>query len=448
MKSYPTLLRSFLYPTYAFARGKDLLRHLSEYEGHMTWTSEQVAEHQLIQLQKLIKHAFDSTEYYRKTWAAAGLTDPQEVRSLADFSKLPLITKSDVRSNYADFVSAKHTANIRKATGGSTGEPFHFELDSESNSRREAVMWRGYGLLGAGFGTRTLYLWGADVGKSSFIRSWKDRLYHAFYNRKMLNSFDLAEDNFDQYIDEINQFKPEAMVSYVNPLFELARYVLESRASVFSPGAILTGAEPLYEHQREAIQKAFNCPVYNTYGCREFMLIAAECRKYKSLHINSDHLLTQTVDHDSREVFGQSGDLVITDLYNFGMPLIRYINGDSATLTDDQCECGSPFPIMRSIEGRKLDMIKTRSGRRIPGELFPHLFKEFSAIRRFQIIQPDLDRVVLKIVAGDDYSNEVEKKIISEIGRYSHDELALDFEYVSSIPLTASGKHRVTVSEL
>ena len=445
---YASVFRNILFPTYAKIRGKKLLQYLVQYEDHLNWTSDEIAKHQVVQLQALLKHAFESTAYYRRVWADAGLTDPREISSVADFSKLPLVTKSDINENFSEFVSTKHPRNIRKSTGGSTGQPFHFELDHESNSRREAIMWRGYGSLGAGLGTKTLYLWGAELGQMGFTHKLKNNLYHAFYNRKMLNSFAMTEDNLHQYVDAINRYRPEAMVCYVNPLFELARYILESGSPVRSPKVILTGAEPLHEHQRETIQKAFDCPVYNTYGCREFMLIAAECAERRCLHINNDHLLVEAVNEGGEAVLGRSGELVITDLYNYGMPLIRYVNGDAATLTDVRCECGSPLPVMESIEGRRLDIIRTASGRTIPGEFFPHLLKEFQSIRRFQVVQEVLDSVVIKIVADASYSDDIERQIRTEIERYSHGELELRFDYVAEIPLTASGKHRVTVSEL
>ncbi len=160
----------------------------------------------------------------------------------------------------------------------------------------------------------------------------------------MLNSFAMNANNMHEYVDDINRYRPKALVSYVNPLYELAKYIIDNKLSVFSPKTILTGAEPLHDFQREVIEKAFNCNVYNTFGCREFMLMSAECREHKNLHINIDHLVVETVSEDGLAITGESGDLVVTDLYNYGMPLIRYLNGDRATLVNSSCGCNNPLP--------------------------------------------------------------------------------------------------------
>ena len=445
---YPKILRNYLMPLYETMKKKEMLKYLNEYESHLHWDAEQLKSYQWVQLSKLLAHAYNTTSFYRRAWQAAGITDIRDIKNLTDFSSLPLITKTDIQQHYEEFVSNKYNNNIRKSTGGSTGQPFHFEYNIESNTRREAVMWRGYGWLGAGLGEKTLYLWGADIGEKSFLKSIKNDLYHAFYNRKMLNSFAMNKDNMHEYIAEIAHYKPTAIVSYVNPLYELANFIIEHKISVYQPKTILTGAEPLYPHQREIIQQAFNCQVNDTFGCREFMLMSAECRQYNNLHINSDHLVIETVNEQGDSVKGITGDLAITDLYNYGMPLIRYLNGDRATLIETSCDCGNPLPLMKSVDGRKLDIIKTPSGKIIPGELFPHLFKEFKCIHRFQVKQTTLDTLDILIIESSPLDAISQKKINTEINKYTEGELAISFSIVNEIPLTASGKHRVTICEV
>lgn len=445
---YAYLLRHFIMPVYEKIKGKNLLHFIDHYQHHLTWSPEQLEAYQWVELKALLQHAYDNTDYYPKVWAQAGFNSVDDIKSMADFAKLPVVTKSDIAENYQALVAKNSTKNIKKATGGSTGQPFRFELNIDSNTRREAVMWRGYGWLGAGLGQKTLYLWGADIGETTLFKTIKTNLYHRFYNRKMLNSFAMNSNNMADYVNDINSYRPTALVSYVNPLFELARYIIDNKLSVYSPKTILTGAEPLHSFQREVIEKAFNCNVYDTFGCREFMLMSAECQQHKKLHINSDHLVVETLNEQGDSVTDTSGDLVITDLYNYGMPLIRYVNGDRATLINQTCGCGNPLPLMSSVDGRKLDIIKTPSGKTIPGELFPHLFKEFTGIVRFQVKQSKLNELNIFIIANKTFSTEDELKISEEINKYANNELALLFQYVDDIPLTVSGKHRVTICEV
>lgn len=448
MSIYPLLLRKMLMPSYEMIKGKNLLHYIAQYEKHLSWTPEALKKHQWHVLTQLINHAFHTTKYYPQAWAEIGITDPRDVATMSDFQNLPLTSKDKINEFYIDFKSDKFSSNIKKSTGGSTGQPFHFELNIDSNTRREAIMWRGYGWLGAGLGQKTLYLWGADVGEKSLLKTVKDDLYHRFYNRKMLNSFKMNKGNMHEYIDDINQYKPTALVSYVNPLFELSKYILANNINIYQPKTILTGAEPLHAHQREVIEKAFKCNVYDTFGCREFMLMSAECQQEKQLHINSDHLLIETLNEQQESITSLSGDLVITDLFNYGMPLIRYVNGDRATLLDASCPCGNPLPLMKSVDGRKLDIIKTPTGKTIPGELFPHLFKEFSSIHRFQVKQTQLNTLDIFIIPSEGFTTQVEENIINEINKYAESELKICIKLVNHIPLTVSGKHRVTICEV
>jgi len=448
MPFYPTLLQKLLMPLYEKIKGKNLLFYLNAYESHLTWSPEQLKSYQWNEVKKLLIHAFDNTTFYPEIWAKAGVHSIDDIQSMSDFEKLPLVNKDDIAKHYQGLVAKNYAHNIKKATGGSTGQPFRFELNTDSNTRREAIMWRGYGWLGAGLGQKTLYLWGADIGQPTKLKTLKNNLYHAFYNRKMLNSFAMNTHNMPSYVEEINNYRPTALVSYVNPLYALARFIIAHNISVFSPKTILTGAEPLHEFQREVIEKAFNCEVYDTFGCREFMLMSAECQEHKNLHINSDHLVVETVNDTGQSITGESGDLVVTDLYNYGMPLIRYLNGDRATLIDQPCGCNNPLPIMSSIDGRKLDIIKTTSGKSIPGELFPHLFKEFIGIDKFQVKQSEISSLQILLITNKHFTEQNKNDITKEINKYAENELQLVFDLVDDIPLTVSGKHRVTICEL
>jgi phenylacetate-CoA ligase len=445
---YPSLLRHVLMPIYEMIKGKNLLHYINVYESNLILSKKQIEDNQWQALVVLIKHAFEHTSFYPKHWAKEGITSIDDIKCMADFAKLPVVTKDDIAKHYADLIADDAKNNIKKATGGSTGQPFRFELNIDSNTRREAVMWRGYGWLGAGLGQKTLYLWGADIGQPTLFKTIKNTLYHQFYNRKMLNSFAMNADNMGSYVDEINTYRPTALVSYVNPLYELARFIIKNKIKVYSPKTILTGAEPLHDFQRDAIEQAFNCNVYDTFGCREFMLMSAECQEHKNLHINSDHLVVETLNDKGGSITGSTGDLVITDLYNYGMPLIRYVNGDRATLIDEPCGCKNPLPVMSSVDGRKLDIIKTPSGKIIPGELFPHLFKEFTGINRFQVKQTELSSLQIFIIANENFKDEDKQKITDEINKYASNELVLVFNLVDDIPLTVSGKHRVTICEV
>jgi len=424
-----------------------LYRELVGYEKAFSDTEDKIDGLQKSRFLALCKHAEKNSRYYHDRTAIKALNPANSLD--ATLATLPLLTKDLVSEHYQSLViNSPDQENIKKSTGGSTGNPFHFELDYASYIKREAVMWRGYGWAGYTYGQRALYLWGADAGVMGAAKKLKDRMYHRFYNRKMLNSFALSEHNMADYLKTINQHKPSVIVSYVNPIFILSQYIIDNNIPIRAPHRILTGAEPLYEFQRKTIQKAFQCKVMNTYGCREFMLIGAECEQQDGLHINSDHLIVETLNDQGESVIDEEGDVVITDLFNYGMPFIRYKNGDRAILSSKKCACGNPFPLIKEIKGRKLDAIKAPNGSILPGEFFPHLLKDIRAINKFQVVQNCLEELELSVVQSGVLQPADRKYIENELDRYTDGSLKLKVKVVDDIPLTASGKYRVTVCNL
>ncbi|MCI2282227.1 phenylacetate--CoA ligase family protein [Colwellia sp. MSW7] len=450
MSIYSKLYRDIIFPFYSsFIKKSEVYNEYSRSLTRLNWSKSELIDFQWQQLEKLLHHCWHNVPFYKEHWKQSGITDISEIKNLDDFAKLPVLTKQDVAEHYDQLIPSIYKGkNIKKATGGSTGTPFRFELNELSNDARQAIMWRGYGWLGLGLGVKSLFLWGDNIGEASRLRALKENLYHRFYNRKMVSTFTMNLNNLEEYITTINTYKPEAIISYVNPLYKIAQFINQNNMRVFSPKTLLTGAEPLYDFQRIEIEKAFNAKVYNTYGCREFMLIAAECKKQQGLHINIDHLVVETLNEKKEPITGEVGDIVITDLMNYGMPLIRYVNGDRATLSTSACTCGNPLPMIEKVNGRKSDVIKTIAGHMIPGELFPHLFKEFEGITKFQVKQSNINNIDIYLVTNEKFNPSDKQLITEEINKYSKQALAINFHIVDDIPLTSSGKYRVTISEL
>jgi len=437
---YEGLFRRVLFPFYeTVLRRRKTLAYLAEYERNQWLAPEQIAELQWRKLKALLEHCHREVPYYRKQWTALGVT-PDDIKTPADYARLPLLTKADIRTNFEDLKAESWKGRILyKATGGSTGEPLRFGYTRESHERRTAVMWRGYGWAGARMGRRTLYLWGGAVGDPGRKQLLKDRLYHAAFGRRVLDSFPMSESNMASYADAIDAYRPDIMVAYVGPLVRLSQWMLATGRRVHKPEGILGGAEALLGYQREIIERAFGAPAYNTYGCREFMLIASECEQRDGLHVNADHLFVETL---------PALDVVVTDLSNYGMPFIRYQNGDLATPSSTVCACGRGLPMLKSVDGRKLDAIRTRLGHVLPGEFFPHMLKDIPGLRRFQVVQRSLDALDISIVRGEGFEDSGLDYARREIAKVIGDAAEIRFHFVDEIPTGANGKFRVTISEI
>jgi phenylacetate-CoA ligase len=334
-----------------------------------------------------------------------------------------------------------------KGTGGSTGMPLQFDLNPDSNDRRVAASIRGYGWAGVETGCKQLYLWGVAVTEQSRKQRWKDALYHGIYRRKFLSTFNLSEERFSEYLEFHNRYRPDAVVAYTNSLHEFARMLADKKAQVHSPKSIVVGAEKLHPFQRELIEKVFGAPVFETYGSREFMLMGSECERHCGLHLTQEYLLVEVVDEDGQPTpAGEEGNVVVTDLYNYGMPFVRYKNGDRAIAGFEQCGCGRGLPLLKQVTGRVVDFVQTPDGRRITGLFFPHLLKDFAGVGRFQVVQDAPDHVQIRIVATPKW-NDGERRAVDGIVR-SHlgPAVKLDIVNVDEIPLTGAGKQRVVVN--
>jgi len=442
---YESAFRHVLYPVYETGlRRRHTLAYLADYRRDQWLTAEQISALQWTRLKDLLEHCYREVRYYREQWREIGVV-PDDIRSLDDFARLPVLTKADIREHGDALIADSFREGLLyKTTGGSTGEPMRFGYTRASNDRRTAVMWRGYEWAGSRMGRRTLFLWAGAVGQPNRIRQLKDRLYNAAFARHVLNSFQMTEANMADYADAIDAYRPEVIVAYVGPLVRLAQWLIATGRKIFRPHSIIGAAESLHEFQRQILEQAFGCPAYNTYGCREFMLIASECEKRKGLHVNADHLVVEL----RRPASVLTGDVVITDLFNYGMPFVRYVNGDTATASSGECGCGRGLPLLERIDGRMLDAIRTPDGHVLPGEFFPHMLKDVPGLLRFQVVQRQLDKLDLAIVRGAEFNDASMAYIRGETAKVLGDSIELRCHFVDDIALTPSGKLRVTVSEL
>jgi phenylacetate-CoA ligase len=455
---YETAFRHVLYPIYESGlRRRRTLAYLNEYRHNQWLAPEQIAALQWERLQRLLEHCEREVPFYRRRWRELGITSA-DIRNLDDYAQLPVLTKADIRAHADELKADSWRGRLQyKATGGSTGEPLRFGFTRESNDRRTAVMWRGYEWAGSRMGRRTLFLWGGAVGEPTRAHQFKDRLYNAAFARRVLNSFSMTEANMSRFADAIDAYRPDVIVAYVGPLVRLAQWLIATGRRIHRPQTIIGAAEALHEFQRQIIEQAFGCPAYNTYGCREFMLIAAECEQRNGLHVNADHLLVElrkpgfpasSPAADLHEAGTCTGEVVITDLFNYGMPFVRYVNGDVATAISSTCGCGRGLPLLGRVDGRVLDAIRTPAGHILPGEFFPHMLKDVAGLERFQVLQRRLDQLDLVMVRGPSFDESSLAYIRREVAKVVGDSIELRCEFVDDIPLTPSGKLRVTVSLL
>jgi phenylacetate-CoA ligase len=246
------------------------------------------------------------------------------------------------------------------------------------------------------------------------------------------------------------QVKPAYLYGYVSMIAGLARYVQQHKLPPV-PGlrSVITTSEVLDDNSRAVIEDTFQVKVFNEYGCGEVGSIAHEC-EHGSMHLMADNVIAETDTSNSPD--GSSGRLIITDLHNYAMPLIRYDIGDYGTLSDKPCACGRGLPVIERIHGRAYDIIRTADGASFHPEIlmyiFEHLKAEGAAISQFQVIQKELDHLHVMLAGADDADISLQDRISRRVHSDIHPKMRLSYEYVDSIAREASGKLRVIKSEL
>ena len=443
---YEKVFRFGFFPAYEVLKRRGTLRHIAEYRDGQWLDESMLAKLQLAKLNALLTYCWDHVPFLQEHWRAAGCRRG-ELQALSELAQYPTLSKAQITANYAAMVARPWRGRtLAKVTGGSTGEPFRCEYTMEAYARRTAVMWRSYGWGGATLGARTAYVWGTGMRESG-LGGLKDRLYHAAFNRKFFDALNMSDANIDARIDAIQRYRPVALVGYVAPVALLARRMLETGVRMKGLRGVLTGAEALHQAERAVIEEAFGCKAFNAYGSREVMLMAAECSHHEGLHVCADHLLLETLDAHGRPVAsGKSGAVAITDFHNYGMPLVRYLNGDVASYVDRKCSCGRGLPLLASIDGRVLDLLKTPDGRHIPGEYFVNVMHEWPAVKQWQVVQTAMDALQLSLVSDAPLTQQQCAQLIKSMQARIGNTMLVDIKFVERIDATRSGKRRLTVA--
>jgi len=229
----------------------------------------------------------------------------------------------------------------------------------------------------------------------------------------------------------------------------LARFAESREINDLRFRAIRSSAETLRPHQRECIERVFCSPVYNFYGSREVNNLAAECPEHRRLHLISTWRYVEIVDRQGCRVpDGQPGLVAVTDLSNFAMPFVRYLNEDVARLSPEPCPCGRSSPVLEELLGRSSDLIRTREGEMIHGEFFTHLFYGRNDVRQFQIRQTAAGRLVVRYVPNAETAHEFMRDVQRKIRERMGEGTGVDVFPCEQIPVPPSGKHRFTICEL
>jgi phenylacetate-CoA ligase len=302
-------------------------------------------------------------------------------------------------------------------------------------------------MAGSEMGESCAVLWGAmHEVKEDFSILERLKTFCKF-GEIQLNAFNLSSARKLAFLKWCRLLKPKLLRGYVTAIKDLAMFIDEERLSFPRLKGIILCAETVDDSSQEYIESVFGAPSYNTYGGRELSLIAMECSQKSGLHEVSENNYVEFERIDLKD-YETAGNLVITNLNNYGMPFIRYQIGDIGVPGENRsCDCGRGLPLIKKIVGRTTDVFIFNDGTRIAGEMFIHLMKEFP-IKEYQFVQVSDSKVVLRLKKSDNVGNGVKEKITDTYKKYLPDRVRLDFEEVEGFTKTITGKFRFVYRDL
>jgi phenylacetate-CoA ligase len=415
------------------------------------YSKADLAAYQDEQLQRIIKHAYETVPHYRRIFDSRKLK-PIDVRSEQDLQKLPVLTRKDIQSNFDDLrTRAIPRSRLRLGhTSGTTGSPLEIYYDANVIHMTYALMDRQYHWAGAAlkkFGDRIAVLRGNVVVPVSrkYPPFWRHNYFH---NQLLLSSFHLAQENLPAYLSALEEFSPVVIDGYPSTVYLLARYLL-SEGRTLPVRAVVTGSETLYDFQRTAIEKAFECRVFDYFAAAERVVFAAECDRHEGHHLSTEYGITEILNNSYQPVLpGQEGLLVGTSLQNYGMPLIRYVTNDVSALKNRDCSCGRALPLMEDVSTKAEDILALKDGRMISPSVLTHPFKPMHSVDQSQIVQEDYDRITIRIVPNGKYRPSDAEHLIREFKARLGEDMHIKIDIVDALPRNKSGKFKWVISKV
>lgn len=355
----------------------------SELKESESWTLPKLKEHQFLKLRELLNHAYDRSPYYRKKYRAAGIA-PDEVRSLDDLARLPLMTKQEVLENAPEIQAPVEEKLYYSETSGSTGKPLVFYRNKEWDAYHNASVMRGYSWHNVSPWERNGYLWGYNLAPEKVL---KTRVLDLLQNRFRLFSY--KDEEMVLFLERLE--KASFLSGYSSMVYELAKRVNRNKDKWnFDLKMIKCTSEKVYDSYRTEVRNAFGKEIVSEYGSAEGGIIAFGCA-HGRMHLNMETVVAEIV----------NDEIVVTNLVSKSFPIIRYKLGDYVRMAGENgCPCGMAHPVVEEVTGRVGALIH---GKRetYPSLTLYYVFKNLALVKNlvlnYQVVQNEVGKIKVLI---------------------------------------------------
>ena len=413
--------------------GKDYWKYRAYFKEFDALPAEKKEKIQLNMLHSFLRYVVDNSMFYKELYRNV---DIDSIKSINDLKLLPIVDKEMLRKNIDRVVTIPEKGAVIQHTGGTTGKSLVVRMTRRDMNQRMAMLDN----FKSRVGFENLKMKRATFnGKHIVPPKQKKKVfwrYNAACKQMIYSSFHLTEDNMDAYVRSLNSYKPNALDGFFTSMCDLASYIERKGISLeFQPVAIFPTSETLTQTGRELLERVFGCKVYDQYASSEGAPFATECRN-QVLHIELASGVFENIDESNSEV-------LVTSFTTHGTPLIRYRIGDRMIFDHNaNCNCGLCEPVVKEIQGRRLDYLYTPKGAKINAGNVANLLKNIpNSVIRAQFIQEKMDEItVLLEVEKGVYTREHEDQLKDEFVHKFGEEMKIHIIVVDEIPREKSGK--------
>ncbi len=399
-----------------FLRRTQILTHFKHLCGNQ-YSAKDLQQQQLEKLGLFLLHLKKVNPFYAEL--LQGVDDVLCKNSPAKIlSLLPITDKVHIGLNMDKiFVPVRGRKYQQKQTGGSTGEPFLYYIDHEAISESWAyILWNWHRY--ADYTPGMPYITVAGKSLAATGKKIKIQVYQYFQNNYLISGDIISE---DMHLSRNKICNAKLLYGYPSSILALLEMHLADFAG-HSLKAVFTTSEQLTPNVRYYIESCLQVPVFDIYGANDGGIISCECECHNGYHYDPLNCFVEEWKNENGKT-----ELLLSSLNSYSLPFVRYRVGDLAESAGfGTCSCGSPFPMIKKIQGRSRDMIKLVNGRILHGSVFNKIFFSFPSIRRYRVIQQKDYSIVIQVDVQDFTK-----------WRSSHEKKEIDTKFTRLLPDTS-----------
>lgn len=418
---------------------KGIKLYKSSFKKNPFLSKDEILDFQYKQLKKLLIESGKNVPYYRSLFNELSFNPDQDFKQIEDLKILPILKKKTVRDNPKSFHNESIKNYMTLFTSGSTGNPLEVRVSFNAWVVEQAVVWRHWKWSGYNF-----------RDKMAIVRSFvpKNEILtkkEFFRNFTYYSPFHINHENAQLYLKQMISEKTKFLRGYPSSIRSLADIVLKHNLKIPQLKAVLVASERLSNSDREIIEKAFKCSVFNHYGLADISVMMGDCGNNEGLHNYEDYGYLELI--EDYKLGENIRGIVGTNLHNTAMPLIRYDTGDLAELAEKSCSCNRIFPTIKNIIGRKDSVIKTIEGFEVPTVNFYTMLEYYTNIKQWQIIQKSLTSIEVNISADGNIS-DLELQIIKGFKERLSNSMKIQINWNASFVQKNEGKIPTFISQI